>query len=127
MGALDHDGLLTLARKAQAAAFEADIERMGEDLELFVHALVGHLARERPELTRLPPAEARLLRRGQARLATTARTLLGDAEVGCAGTSDRCVARAEELPALLTLQTRDERLALHRPGARGGPERRWSS
>jgi len=124
MPTLDHEDLLTLARKAHGAASDADVQRLAGALGTFVHALAGHLGRELPQLTRLPPAEARILRRGQARVAASARTLLTEAEAGCAGPPGRCAAWAEELLALLTLQTRDERLSLHRPSAGGGPEGR---
>ena len=125
MGSLDHDGLLTLARKAHAAAGDADTTRLAEDLGTFVHALAHHLDHELPTLRRLPPAEARLVRRGQARVSAAARALLDDAEGNCAGPGRRCTARAEELVALLTLQARDERLALH-GGASGASHRRSS-
>ena len=124
MGSLDHDGLLTLARKAHAAAGNADTTRLAEDLGTFVHALAHHLDHELPTLSRLPPAEARLVRRGQARVSAAARALLHDAEGGCTGRRRRCTARAEELLALLTLQARDERLALHGAGS-GASSRKW--
>ena len=124
MGSLGHDGLLTLARKAHAAAGDAGTARLADDLGTFVHALAYHLDHELPTLSRLPPPEARLLRRGQARVSAAARALLRDAEEGCAGPGRRCAARAEELLALLTLQARDERLVLHgaasRASTRGG-------
>ena len=124
MASLDHDGLLTLARKAHAAAGDADATRLAEDLGTFVHALAHHLDHELPTLSRLAPAEARLVRRGQARVSAAARALLHDAEGGCAGPGRRCTARAEELLALLTLQARDERLILH-GAASGASPRRW--
>lgn len=126
MSAVDHDRLLTLARKAHADATDADVERLEEDLGTLVHALAGHLGRELPRLTRLPPAEARVLRRGQARVAASARALLGEAAAGCGEPPGRCVAWTEELLALLWLQARDERLALHGHGAGDRPDRRWS-
>ena len=124
MGSLDHNGLLTLARKAHAAAGDADTARLTENLGVFVHALVHHLEGELPTLVRLPPAEARLVRRGQARLSAAARALLGDAAGGCAGSGRRCAARAEELLALLTIQALDERLALHGAGGKSS-NRSW--
>lgn len=125
MGSFDHDGLLTLARKAHAAAGDADIVRLAEDLDTLLHALAHHLDHELPMLSRLPPPEERLLRRGQARLSAAVRALLRDAEGGCTGPQRRCTARLEELVALLTLQSRDERLALH--GAGDGDENlRWA-
>jgi hypothetical protein len=125
MGSFDHDGLLTLARKAHAAAGDADTTRLTEHLSAFVHALAHHVDHEIPSLTRLPPADARLVRRGQARVSTAARALLRDTEGGCAGSGCGCAARAEELLALFTIQARDERLAFHGV-ASGAPNRRWS-
>lgn len=122
----DHEALLTLARRAHAAAADADTGQLAERLGTFVHALSGHLGRELAQFERLAPADARLLRRGQARVAAVARTLLSDAEAGCAGPPDRCLARAEELLACLALQTRDERRALHGPAGRVGREAGWS-
>ncbi len=114
-----------LARKAYAAAGDADTSRLAEDLGTFVHVLAHHLGHELPTLGRLRPAEARLVRRGQARLSAAARALLHDAVGGCSGRGGRCTARAEELLALLSLQVRDERLILH--GATSGASpRRWS-
>lgn len=92
MGSLDHNGLLTLARKAHVAAGDADTARLTEDLGAFVHALAHHLDREIPTLTRLPPADARLVRRGQARVSAVARALLRDAEGGCDGPGRWCAA-----------------------------------
>jgi hypothetical protein len=126
MAALDHDALLTLARKTHAAASEADRALLVDDLGTLVHALVGHLGRELPQITRLPPAEARLLRRGQARVSAAARALLTEAESGCPGPPERCAAGAEELLALLWLQARDERRAFHRRGAGLPPGGSWS-
>jgi hypothetical protein len=124
MGSLDHNGLLTLARKAHATAGDADTARLTEDLGAFVHALAHHLDREVPTLTRLRPADARLVRRGQARVSAAARALLRDAEGGCAGPGRRCAARAEELLALLTIQALDERVALYGVVS-GASNRRW--
>ena len=116
--AFDHDSLLTLARKAHAAAGDADLVRLADDLDALVHALVHHLDRELPLLSRVPPADARLVRRGQARIAAVARTLLQDARAGCTGQRRGCTARVEELLALLTLQARDERITMHAGGLR---------
>lgn len=125
MRSLDHDALLTLARKAHAAARDADTTRLVEDLGTFVHALAHHLDHELPALNRLPPAEARLLRHGQARVSAAARVLLRDAADGCTGRGGQCTAPVEQLLALLTLQARDERLILHGSGSEALP-RRWS-
>ena len=124
IGPLDHNGLLTLARKAHAAAVDADTARLTEDLGAFVHALAHRLDREVPTLTRLPPADARLVRRGQARVSAAARALLRGAECGFAGPGRPCAARVEELLALLTIQVLDERATLHGV-ASGSSNRRW--
>lgn len=124
--ALDHDALLTLARKAHAAAGDADLERLADDLGLFVLALAAHLDREMPLLTHIPPAEARLLRRGQARVSAATRSLLHEATTSCSEPPDQCAALAEDLLALLTLQARDERMALHDALPAPASERRWS-
>ena len=114
-----------LVRKSYAAAGDADTSRLAQDLGTFVHALAHHLEHQLPTLGRLRHAEARLVRRGQARLSAAARALLHDAVGGCSGRGGRCTARAEELLALLSLQVRDERLILH--GATSGASpRRWS-
>ncbi len=126
MPALDHGGLLTLVRKAHAAAGDADIKRLNDDLETFVHALAAHLDNEMLLLTRVPPGEARILRRGQARVSAAARALLHEATGSAADVPGRCAAHTEQLLALLALQARDERLALHGvyPGPGGGHEDR---
>lgn len=110
---LDHGELLTLARRAHAAAADADPKRLAGDLATLAHALSGHLSREVPLLARLAPAEARLLRRGQARVSAAARGLLEEAMSNCGEHRGRCADRAEELVALFVLQTQDERRAFH--------------
>ncbi len=124
MPVLDHEGLLTLARKAFAAAIDADTERVVENLAVLTRSLPQHLDAETPTLTRLAPAEARLLRRGQARVSAAVRALDREAVAGCGGPPGRCAAQAEELVALLTLQARDERLAHRAPGCEATSARR---
>lgn len=107
----DHGPLLTLAAKAQGAADDGDAVRLERYLRLFVHGFVGHLHRFTAVCSRLRPADAARLRRGQVRVAGSARRLLREAAGGCAAPG-RCSASAEALHALLTLQDREERLAL---------------
>ena len=117
---LGHDKLLTMARKAHAAASDGDVERLAEGVGALLRAFSEHLDDELPELGTLPPAESRILRRGQARVGAAAQALLDEAEAGCEAASARCADLAEELLALLTLQARDERLVLHGAGAEAG-------
>ncbi len=120
MSALGHDGLLTLAHKVHAAALDADPERLEVAARRFAEALSSHLRSEAQALARLAPAEARILRRGQARLSASAEAVLEQASEHCAHAAGGCSARTEELLALEVLQSRDERRSLHEPA----PDRR---
>lgn len=111
-GSIDHERLLTLAAQAQGAADDGDPARLERYLRSFVHVLVNHLHQFAIVCSRLRPVHAAQLRRGQAAVAASARGLLREAAGGCAGRPGRCSDRAEVLRALLTLQARDERLAL---------------
>ena len=108
----DHERLLTLARKVHAAADDREAERLAYALHLFTVALDEHLGHELPLLSRLPPADATGLRRGQTRVAAAARVLANAAAHGRTEAADRCSARAEEMLALLVLQSGDERRAV---------------
>jgi hypothetical protein len=110
-----HDGLLTLALKVHAAAVDGEPERLERAARRFSNALADHLDQEALLLSRLAPPEARILRRGQDRLATTARFLIGQATGNCQHDAVHCSTRTEELVALLVLQARDERCELRRP------------
>lgn len=104
-----HEDLLTLARKAEAAAGDGDRERLeAAGLRLF-QALVAHLGDEDPRLDGLAPADARILRRGQQRIVDTVVDLTAGA--GLAGDA-RCRRLAGILVAELELQARDEQLRL---------------
>lgn len=116
-GVLDHAALLTLARKAHAAAVDANVSRLGDELFTFVQALAVHVDEEAQRMTAVPPAEERLLHRGQHRIEAAARALLEQTDVGCASHPAACAARLEELLALMELQARDERLALQAAAA----------
>jgi hypothetical protein len=117
MSALGHDGLFTLANKVHAAALDADPERLQVATRRFADVLASHLRDEAPALARLAPAEARILCRGQARLAAAAEAVLEQACEKCAHATGRCSARTEELLALVVLQSRDERRSLHESAA----------
>jgi hypothetical protein len=113
MRPLGHDGLLTLANKIHAAALDVDSERLQVAAWHFVDALASHLRSEAPVLTRIAPAEARILRRGQGRLVAAADAVLEQACAHCGNSVTSCTARTEELLALVVLQSRDERRSLH--------------
>lgn len=104
---LDHDQLLTLAYKTQAAAHDHDGDRVeGHALRLF-RALADHLDAERSDLLRVAPADARLLERGQQRIVGLLVELAASAatdESDC-----RCDRLADVVLAELTVQADDER------------------
>lgn len=114
---LQHEALLTLARKVQAAADDGDVQRLQQVTAFFLEALTTHLRDEASSVSRLLPAEARILLRGQARLLTLATELIREAADGCSGPPQRCGNHTEELLASLTLQAHDERIALFDPAA----------
>lgn len=114
---LNHEALLTLARKVRAAAADGDPERLENAAMRFSVALDRHLKTEARSLMRLVPAEARMLRRGQDRICALAAELLVDASRGCPVPHRDCRSRTEQLVALLSLQARDERHALDQPAA----------
>lgn len=106
---LDHEALLTLARKVRAAASDADPDRMERAAKHFTDALDRHLQSEILALGRATPAEAQMLKQGQDRIYALASRLVSDASSGCYRPGRDCKSRAEELVALLSLQARDER------------------
>ncbi|MGH9066110.1 MAG: hemerythrin domain-containing protein [Acidimicrobiales bacterium] len=106
---LDHEALLTLARKVRAAASDADPSRMEQAAKHFTDALDRHLRAETSSLDRIAPAEARILKKGQDRICALASGLVSDAGRHCPPTGRDCESRAQELVALLSLQARDER------------------
>jgi len=114
---LHHEALLTVARKIQAAADDGDVQRLEQAAEFFLDALATHVDDEAGAMTKLSPAEARILRRGQVRPLAFATELIREASHGCSESPRHCVNRTEEVLALLTLQAKDERLALHDPVA----------
>ena len=108
---------MTVAREIQAAANDGDVQRLQRTAELFLDALRTHVCDEAGAMACLSPTEARILRRGQLQLLALATEVVRDAADGCSESPRRCADRAEEVLAFLTLQARDERLALHDPAA----------
>ena len=115
--ALRHEGLLTLARKVQAAAEDGDIRRLEQAASYLLDELTIHVLDERTALVALTPNKERMLARGQARLVSDAAALAEGISACCAGQTEQCVDRAEELVARLYLQARDERFAFYDPAA----------
>lgn len=104
----DHNRLLTLARKAEAAATDGDPERLENAALTLFEAFVAHVELERTELAQLAPAQRRLLVRGQQRMVDLLVDLAIEAQTPgpC-----RCPDLAHELSARLALQADDERRA----------------
>lgn len=114
---LDHEALLTLARKVRAAAADTDPERLSQAARRFSIALDRHLQAEAAPLSRMAPAEAHLLRKGQERICKLTTALLDEADRGCPVPHRDCRSRAEDLVALLSLQAGNEHRTLDRPAA----------
>ena len=114
---LRHEALLTLARKVQAAAEDGDIHRLEHAASYLLDELALHVLDERTALVALAPNEERMLARGQAHLVSDAAALAEAISTGCAGQTEQCVDRAEDLVARLYLQAHDERLAFCDPAA----------
>ena len=106
-----HDELLTLARKLEAAACDGDADRVESAALKLNEALVDHLDVERLELLRLPPAQTRLITRGQQRVLAELAELVALALAHAPGRC-RCAAGAADVLARLYLQAGDERHAL---------------
>ena len=111
---LDHEALLTLARKVHAAASDSDVARMGRATRDLSAALDRHLHSEAPDLLHLAPGDARVLRRGQSRVHRLTSLLDTAAHAGCRGRGGDCADVAAELIAVLDLQARDEHHAWNR-------------
>jgi hypothetical protein len=109
-GANDHGALLTLARKTEAAARDADRDRLeAVTLRLF-EALVSHLSAERPDLDHLAPGDARRVAHGQQRVVESVVDLAAAAAAGRPPERDcRCPQLAQQVVARLTVQSDDER------------------
>jgi len=116
-GRLRHEALLTLARKAQAAAEDGDIHRLEQAVSYLSDELALHILDERSALATLAPSEERILARGQSHLLLDVAALAEATSTGCAGQTKQCVNRVQEVLTRLYLQARDERLAFHDPAA----------
>jgi hemerythrin-like domain-containing protein len=105
---LDHDALLTLARKTEAAAHDGDRDRLETAALHLFEALLDHVGAERLDLVHLSPGEGRLLLRGQQRVVDLLVELAVAAQLPgpC-----HCNNFAQHLSAQLSLQADDERLA----------------
>jgi len=116
-GLLRHEALLTLARKAQAAAEDGDIHRLEQAVSYLLDELTLHILDERSALVTLAPGEERILARGQGHLLSDVAALAEATSTGCAGQTKQCVNRVQEVLTRLYFQARDERLAFHDPAA----------
>lgn len=108
---IDHEDLLTLARKSEAAASDGDPDRVEAASLRLLEAFVIHVGAERRELLQLAPGDARLMRRGQQRVIDAVIDLV------IASSSDgpcECAHESHDLIARLTLQAEDEREHLAR-------------
>lgn len=110
-----HEHLLTLVNKLRAAAEDKDRGRLQSAAQSFYEGLVEHLGEEAFALRQSPPAEGRLLRRGQQRILDTAVALVRDTEL--VGMNCSCQRLAERLVAELSLQAQDERRCLAPTGS----------
>ncbi len=108
---LDHEELLTLARKVAAAAEDGEGRRAEAAARRLLVALRDHVAAERVDLARLSPHDHRRLVRGQHQvlelLDDLARAASRPARRGA-----RPAHLARQLVARLSLQAEDERISL---------------
>lgn len=104
----DHNQLLTLARKAEAAATDGDPVRLENAALTLFEALIVHVDLERSELAQLAPAQRRLLVRGQQRVVDLLVDLAIEAQ---APGPCRCHDLTRELSARISIQADDERRA----------------
>jgi hypothetical protein len=108
---LDHEALLTLARKAEAAIRDDDHDRLATAVQRLSDALVDHVGAERPQLEDLPAGESALLEHGQERVLELLAQLSRIVGSSPAFGSCHCVSLARQLLAHLSLQGNHERLA----------------
>ncbi len=104
--ALPHDALLTLARKIEAAAPDGDRVRLEHAARRLLDELVHHVTAERGALLHVPPAEHRLLARGQQRIVDL---IVDLARATTTPEPCACDDVADLVYSLLTLQADDER------------------
>ena len=102
---IDHEALLTLARKSQAAASDGDPDRVEAASLRLLEAFHIHVRAEQPALMQLPPGDARIVIRGQRRVIDAIVDLIiaagSDSPCNCARLSEDLITR-------LTLQSDDE-------------------
>jgi hypothetical protein len=108
MTPLDHQALLTLVHKAEAAATDGEVERLEGAAGRLLAAVLDHVDAERLELGRLAPGEGARLRDGQERIVELLAELVSSARASRPG---RCRWIAERVGAELSLQADEERLA----------------
>jgi len=96
-GRLWHEALLTLARKAQAAAEDGDIHHLEQAVSYLLDELALHILDERSALVTLAPGEERILARGQDHLLSDVTALAEATSTGCAGQTKQCVNRVHEV------------------------------
>ncbi|MEO6627180.1 MAG: hypothetical protein ABIP03_01285 [Aquihabitans sp.] len=102
---IDHEILLTLARKSQAAASDGDPTRVEASSLRLLEAFFVHVRAEQPAMLQLAPGEARMMLRGQQRVIDAIVDLIiaagSDSPCNCARLSEDLIVR-------LTLQSEDE-------------------
>lgn len=103
---IEHEDLLTLARKSEAAARDGDPDRVETASLRLLEAFLVHVGAERRDLLRLAPGDARMVIRGQQRVVDAV------VDLAISAGSDEacdCARVSEDLIARLTLQAEDER------------------
>ena len=106
---LDHEALLTLAHRIEAAARDGEHDRLLSTARRFSQALSDHLDAERPIVACRPPGDRRRLERGQQRVVDLTRELSTTAVAAPSGSDRRCAGLAARLVAELVVQAGDER------------------
>jgi hypothetical protein len=103
---LDHEALLTLARKLEGAAADGEVDRVHYAARRLLGALVDHIRAERDTIERLSPETARGIATGQQRLVFDLAALAVVVQQGDLGLGEELV---QALIADLTVQADDER------------------
>jgi hypothetical protein len=105
---LDHEALLTLVHKTEAAADDRDNERLETAAERLREAVVVHIDAERLDLLGLSQGECTKLLNGQQRVLSLLAELVSSAR---ASRPRDCRKITQQLEAELSLQADDERRA----------------
>ena len=121
---VDHLVLLALGRRVQVAASRADSLRLLLAVQEFAESFERHLEGEARYLASMVPAQARILRRGHARISALVSQLSTESEGGRWPTGRGPGPGARDLLTLLKLQARDEWRAWGGPGGAIGLEAR---